>query len=412
LTDTPTYRRTVLDNGVRIVTENIPHVHSLAIGFWFTTGGRDEPDELAGIAHLLEHMNFKGTRRRSAGAIAREIEGRGGHLNAFTSKEATCYYARVIDEQLPRAIDVLADITLNSVFRPAEVEREQGVILEEIKSLEDTPDELVFDYFFQHLYGAHPLGRSVFGTRESLLGIDHRHLAKYRDEHYGGAQMVIAASGRLSHDRLVRMVARRLGNGAGIGNRRKPPEDRILSDLRLVVHADTQQAHIVTGCRSLRFDDPRKYTLLVINAILGGGMSSRLFQHIRERRGLAYAVYSFLEAYQDTGVFGVYAGTEPRKAERTLRLIHKELRDIVRKPVSSRELRRVKDQLKGSLMLSLESPNSRMNRLARLEIYQREWIPIEDVVAGIDAVTAKDIAALAGELFDRQPMFTTILCPN
>lgn len=412
LAENSTFQKTVLDNGVRIVTETIPYVRSLAIGFWYITGGRDEPDDLAGIAHYIEHMNFKGTRRRSAATIAREIESRGGHLNAFTSKEITCYYARVVDEQLLRAVDVITDIVLNSLYEEKNVNRERRVILEELKNLEDTPDEMVFDYFIRQLFRDHPMGRSVLGDRKSLERINQDHLIRYRDQNYCGSNLVISASGNLDHLRLVRMIERRFKEFSNYQPDRKPPVSPDLQDNTQDKHTDTQQAHIVLGCRGLSYKDSRKYTLLALNTILGGGMSSRLFQRIRERHGLAYAVYSFLEAYQDTGIFGIYAGTEPQNAQKTLRLIRRELRELFRKPVSNRELKRIKDQLKGNLMLGLESPNVRMNRLARLEIYIGEWVPIDDVIKRIDAVTKGDILEVAEYLFDNQPLFTTILWPN
>ena len=406
------YQRTILDNGVRIVTETMPHVRSLATGFWFITGSRDESDDLAGIAHYLEHMNFKGTSRRSAGVIAREIEGRGGHLNAFTSKELTCYYARVVDEQLPRAVDVLADITHHSLYNPDEVEKERKVIIEELKSVEDSPDELIFEHFISHVFDGHPMGRSVLGTRESLSNINHDRLLNYSSERYNGPRVVIAAAGRLNHNRLARMIERRIKRKSSVQQIRTSPEEPEMGYHRLNSHTNTQQAHIIWGCRGLTYNDPRKYDLLVLNTLLGGGMSSRLFQRIRERHGLAYSVYSFLETYLDTGIFGVYAGTEPQQAEKTLALIVKELRELVRRPVSTRELQRTKDQLKGYLMLGLESPNSRMHRLARMEIYYNDWLPIDDVIASIDAVTSDDILAVAGSLFEQQATYTNILFPN
>ncbi|NQU04612.1 MAG: insulinase family protein, partial [Calditrichaeota bacterium] len=304
------YRRTVLDSGVTIVTEAMPQIRSLAIGFWFDTGSRDEPDELAGIAHFIEHMNFKGTPRRSAASIARQIEGRGGHLNAFTSREYTCYYARIVDDQLAKAVDVLSDITQHSLFNPSEINKERKVIIEELKSVEDTPDDLVFEHFFAQIYAQHPMGRSVLGNRETLKAIDQVGLSDYRSKQYIGSRAIIAAAGSLDHNRLVRMLERRLSkNTAPERERIKPSANS--ANPRQDLHTSTQQAHIIRGYRSFKYNDPEKYTLLVLNTLLGGGMSSRLFQQIREKHGLAYTVFSFLDTHLDTGIFGVYAGTEP-----------------------------------------------------------------------------------------------------
>ncbi|MDP8237715.1 MAG: pitrilysin family protein [Candidatus Hatepunaea meridiana] len=406
------YRRTVLDNGLRIVTEHIPHIRSLAIGFWFDVGSRDEPDDLAGIAHFIEHMNFKGTPLRSAAAIARQIEGRGGHLNAFTGKENTCYHARIVDQQLPKAIDILSDITQNSVFDSDEINRERKVILEELKSVEDTPDELVFEYFIAQMFNPHSMGRSVLGKRDKLETIDHNVLVDYREKHYGGSRAVIAAAGNLDHNRLVKMIERRFSSRSTVGQSRKPPSDKITEKTRQDLHTNTQQTHICWGCRSFSYKDPRKFSLLVLNTLLGGGMSSRLFQTIRERHGLAYTVFSFIETYLDTGLFGVYAGTEPKQAEKTLRMIKKELMGLVRKPVSNRTLQRTKDQLKGNLILGLESAGNRMHRLAKMELYNTDWLSLDDIVSRIDAVTVEDVQAVACDLFEQRTGYTTILWPN
>lgn len=412
ITSNSTYRKTVLDNGVRVVTENIPHLRSLAVGFWFKTGSRDEPENLAGIAHFLEHMNFKGTEKRGTVRIAREIEGHGGHLNAYTSKEVTCYYARVVDEQTARAVDVLSDITRNSLYNPAEIEKERDVILEELKTVEDTPDELVFEQFISQVFTPHSIGRSVLGTRESLKLINRSDLLSYSKANYNGSNVVIAAAGRINHDRFVRMIDRRFTNQTVEPAVRKPPQVSGNEVYRQDTYTSTQQAHILWGCRGLRYDDPRKFIFLVLMTILGGGMSSRLFQNIREKLGLAYSIYAFLETYVDTGLFGVYAATMPEKAEKVLALVRKEVKYFINHPVSDRELKRTKDQLKGNLKLSLESPNTRMHRLAKLEINIGYWLPIDDIIARIDAVSPADIIEIAQEFFEKQALYTSILWPR
>ena len=407
-----TYRRTQLDNGLRIVTESMPHVRSIAIGFWFNTGSRDEPDNLAGISHFIEHMNFKGTERRNPAEIARQIEERGGHLNAFTSKEFTCYYARIVDQQLRRAVDVLSDITINSIFDQKEIDRERGVILEELKNLEDTPDELVFEHFMAQLYNPHAMGRSVLGQRETLNKIDRQSLLKYRQSQYNASRTVIAAAGNIDHDKLAATIERFFNVESGDKNNRIPPDSRKPLKPRLDYHANTQQAHICWGCKALRYADPRKYALLVLHTLLGSGMSSRLFQRIRERHGLAYSVFSFLETYYDTGLFGIYAGTEPKQAEKTLKMIRNEVGKLAQKAISKSLLQRTKDQLKGNLILGLESVSARMHRLAKMELYRTDWISMDDIIKKIDAVTEEDVREVAIELFKEDRSVTTMLLPK
>ena len=406
------YRKTQLESGVRIVTETMPHVRSLAIGIWFDTGSRDEPAQLAGISHYLEHMNFKGTPTRSAAVIPRQIEGRGGHLNAFTGPETTCFYARVISEHLRDAVDVLSDITQNSLYEAVEVERERGVILEELKNNEDTPDGLVFDHFMSEVFAGDPLGRPVIGTREALARIDQSALRNYRASRYNGSRILVVAAGYLDHDRLVKMISSRFRKEETTNDTPRviaPIDSRVL---RHEHSTTTQQTHIVLGCRSIAYNDERKYPLMVLNVLLGGGASSRLFQRIRERHGLAYSVYTFMNNLGDTGIFGVYAGTEPKRAEKALALVEKEIRLVCREPISKREISHFKEQLKGSLLLGLESPSSMMHRLAKMELYTGQWFPIDEVVKRIDAVTPEMVQEIAKDLLERQPTFITMLKPN
>lgn len=389
----------------------MPQVRSLAIGVWFDTGSRDEPAELSGISHFLEHMNFKGTERRSAVKIARDIEGRGGSLNAFTSKEVTCFFARVVDEQLSRALDVLCDISLHSTFEQEEIDRERGVILEELKQVEDTPDDLVFEHFWQMMYEGHPLGTSVLGSRESLAGINRNELIDYRARHYNGSRVVIAAAGNLDHKRFVKMVERRFRIDSVEVPSRNRPELPEMGNFRTDHHTTAQQAHLIWGCRGFEYNDTRKYPLFVLNTLLGGGMSSRLFQNIREKRGLAYSVYSFFNSYLDSGLFGVYAGTDPSNTEQVLKLIKADLKKVVRKPLAPRELERIKDQLKGGLLLGLESSGSRMHRLAKMELYSNDYKSLDDVIERINSVTSEEIQSVAEDLFSKQATFTTVLLP-
>ncbi len=410
--DNGSYRRTILDNTIRIVTESIPHVRSLAIGIWFDTGSRDEPASLSGMSHFIEHMNFKGTKKRSAISIAREIEGRGGSLNAFTSREVTCFFASVVDEQLLRVVDVLSDITLHSVYDQEEIDRERDVIIEEMKQIEDTPDDIVFEHFAKQVYQNHPLGTPIVGSRETLETFDRHKLIDYRAQKYNGSSVIIAAAGNLDHKRLVKMIERRFKLDPVVVPPRESPVIPNIEDSYQEHHTNTQQAHIVWGCRSYDYSDERKYSLFVLNTLLGGGMSSRLFQNIREKRGLAYTVYSFISTYLDSGIFGVYAGTDPSKAKETLKLIKSELHQAARKPISSRELNRIKDQLKGSLLLGLESSGSRMHRLAKMELNTGVHKTLDDVIERINRVTAEDVQAVAEELFTKQATFTTVMLPN
>jgi len=406
------YQRTVLDNGVRIVTDHIPHVRSVSIGFWFDTGSRDEPPELAGIAHFLEHMNFKGTKLRSAARIAREIEGKGGNLNAFTSKEVTCYHAHVTDDHLVTAIDLLADITGHSVFDQREIDLERNVILEELKSVEDTPDELVFEYFVNQVFDPHSLSRPILGTRQTITAIQQENLKPYIDEYYGGSGLVVAAAGYLHHARIVRLLSKKLSTKSFEIQVRTPPQQNGSGFSRKDFHTVTQQTHIALGCQGLAYSDSQKFALLTLVTLLGGGMSSRLFQQIREKHGLAYTVYAFMESYHDTGLFGIYAGTSPEKADKTLKLIKKEMHTLTHNPVSARELNRTKDQLKGNIKLGLESPSNRMHRLAKMELFTHDWTSVDDIIARIDAVTAEDIINVANRMFVDQDTCATFLMPS
>lgn len=401
-----------MENGIRIVTESLPHVRSLAIGIWVDTGSRDEPEQLAGISHFLEHMNFKGTVRRSPLDIALAIEGHGGQLNAFTGKHETCFYARVISSHLERAVDVLSDITQNSLYTPQETDKERKVILEELKNVEDTPDDIVFEYFWSEIFPDHPLGKTVIGTPKSLKKITPEKLKGYSSSHYCGSRIVVSVAGDVNHQQVVDLVGQQFGNSQPVVRERFAPNGGLTGTTRNVHHGATQQAHIVWGVRGITYYDPRKYALFIMNTVLGGGMSSRLFQHIREDRGLAYTVYSFIETLPDCGMFGVYAGTDPENADEALKLIQEDVQWFTANRLSDEELDRTKDQLKGALLLGLESPSSRMNRLARMESLTGAYLSIDDIIENINAVTADDIQSLAGELFTNKQTVTTLLLPK
>ncbi|MCG3117974.1 MAG: putative zinc protease [bacterium] len=408
--DNSLHQKTVLPGGLRVVSEYIPHVRSVSLGVWVQNGTRDERPAENGISHFLEHMMFKGTKRRKASDIAESIEAVGGHLNAFTGKELTCYYAHVLDENLALAVDVLADMLAGSVFDADEMVKEKSVVIEEINSVEDTPEDLVQDFFMRDLFPEHALGYSTLGTRASVSAFEREQLFDYIARHYTQNRLLVAAAGNIQHADLVAEVGERLSllppNGARVVT--APSVQSIPSS---VTEDDCSQTHICLGTWALRFDDPRKFILLVLNTLLGGGMSSRLFQTIREQHGLAYSVFSFHDFMLDTGMFGVYLGTDPERAEQATALLRQELRKLRDDQVAAAELQRTISQLKGSLMLGLESTSSRMSRLAKMEIYLGEYVTLDEVCAGIENVTAGQIQQLAQELFADERMTSTIIRP-
>jgi len=408
--DTAMHQKTVLPGGLRIVSEYMPQVKSVSLGVWVQNGTRDERPEENGVSHFIEHMMFKGTKRRKASDIAESLEAFGGHLNAFTGKELTCYYAHFLDEHLPLAVDVLADMLSDSVFDADEMTKEKSVIIEEINSVEDTPEDLVQDYFMRDIFPEHALGYSTLGTREIVTKFEREQLLDYTRRHYPQSRLLVAAAGNIEHADLVAQVGERFGmlpsNGARVV---APPTVKSVSGS--VTEDECTQTHICLGTLALRFNDPRKFVLLVLNTLLGGGMSSRLFQTIREQHGLAYSVFSFHDFMLDTGLFGVYLGTDPERAEKAMILLQQELQKLRDERVSANELNRTINQLKGSLMLGLESTGSRMSRLAKMEIYLNDYVTLDDVCAGIASVTAEQIQQLAQELFAKERMTATIIRP-
>ncbi len=408
--DNSDHQKTILPGGLRLVSEYIPHVRSISLGVWVQNGTRDELSAENGISHFIEHMMFKGTKRRKASDIAESLEAVGGHLNAFTGKELTCYYAHVLDEHLPLAIDVLADMLTESVFDAEEMAKEKSVVIEEINSVEDAPEDWVQDLFMHDLFPEHALGYSTLGTRQSIAALQRDLLFGYMRRHYSQNRLLVAAAGNVRHEQLVSQVGDRFSllpaNGARI--LAPPPGKSIPSS---VTDDEISQTHICMGTLALRFDDPRKFVLLVLNTLLGGGMSSRLFQNIREQHGLAYSVFSFQEFLLDTGVFGIYMGTDPERAGKAIALLQHELKRLRDERVSAAELERTINQLKGSLMLGLESTSSRMSRLAKMEIYLGEYVTLDEVCAGIESVTAEQINQLAQELFAEERMTSTIIRP-
>ena len=401
---TPLVRRTVLPGGVRILSEAIPTVRSVAFGIWVGVGSRDEARSLAGASHYLEHLLFKGTRRRDALAISSALEAVGGELNAFTSKEYTCYYARVLDSDLPLAVDVLSDMVTSSLLAVADVEAERGVILEEIAMHDDEPGDAVHDLHARAAFGDSPLGRPVLGSVESIGSISRGAVHGYYRRRYRPENLVVTAAGHVDHARLVRLVRGAFEAAGFVGGEAAPRPPRVggrgvsaASGVHLR-QRPTEQANLVLGVPGLSRTDPRRFALGVLNSVLGGGMSSRLFQEIREKRGLAYSVYSFSAGYADTGVVGVYAGCQPAKARDVLELSRDQLALVADGGISGEELARGKGQLQGQLVLGLEDTGSRMSWLGKSELVHGELLGVSEVLDRIEAVTLDDVHAVARDV--------------
>ena len=400
---------TSLGNGVRVITEAMPHVRSVSVGVWIGSGSRRESSELNGISHFIEHMLFKGTTSRSAEDIARSVDSIGGNLDAFTAKELVCFNTKVLDQHLSQAFDVLADLVLHPMFRAEDIEKEKGVILEEIKMEEDSPDYLVHEIFSSNFWKDHPIGKPILGTPQSVKRFDHGMIQAYYQAVYVPANLIVTAAGNLTHDRLVTLVREHFET--------LPPGQALAPDTIPGTHARIalrnkkalEQVHLCLGVPSYPLPHEERFACYVLNTLLGGGMSSRLFQNIRERQGLAYAVFSELSPYRDTGCLSIYAGTSVESARKVVESITKEFRQLKEQTVNDEELRRAKDHLKGSLMLSLESTGSRMSNLARQEMYFCHFFSLDALVESIEAVTAEDVQRIAQTFFDPKQIALTIL---
>jgi predicted Zn-dependent peptidase len=400
--------REVLDNGLRLITESMPHVRSVTIGVWLTRGSRHESDARSGIAHFVEHMLFKGTGSRSAEDIAQSIDSIGGQLDAFTAKEYASYYIKVLDEHLPRAVDLLADIVLRPAFASEEIEREKKVILEEIKMVEDTPDDLVHELFTQYFWENHPLGRPILGSKETVEALTQDALREYFAAAYVGSNIIISAAGNIAHARVRDLVAQAFASLAAHGEPLNGTPPAVVPQV-ITRTKELEQSHLCLGtpCYPQKHDD--RYVSYILNTVLGGSMSSRLFQNVREKRGLAYSVFSGVSAYRDAGNLTIYAGCANDAVEEVVDLCVAELRTMKQTLPSDAELRRSKDHLKGSLMLSLENTASRMSHLARQEIYFERHFSLDETLAGIEAVTAGDIQRVANELFSNGALAATVV---
>jgi predicted Zn-dependent peptidase len=402
-------RRTVLPNGLIVLTERMDHLRSVAMGVWIKSGSRCEPAETNGISHFVEHMLFKGTRSRSAQLIAREMDAIGGNLDAFTGKETICFNVKSLSDHVPVAMDILADLVLNPVFAPPDIERERGVILEEIKIDEDNPDVLVQELFTQSFWKGHPLGWPILGTTETVGRLSQNQLFDYHGGRFHGGNMVFSAAGLLDHDEFVSSVAEKfspLSIGEPLTELSAPePSARIVLRNKKAL----EQVQICMGVPAPPITDENRYSALVLNTVLGGGMSSRLFQTIREERGMVYSIYSDLSPYRDTGTLCVYAGTSANKTLEVVNLVLAEFRSLKEIPLAEEELKRAKDQLKGNILLGLESSNSRMANLARQEMYFHKFFTVDELIAHIDDVDSAKVQAMAQRLFDPERIAVTLL---
>ncbi len=390
------FKLVTLDNKIQILTEHIPHVRSVSVGFFVDTGSRYEVPEINGASHFIEHMLFKGTRQRTAKDIAEELDAVGGQLNAFTTKEFTCYYARVLDEHFDLALDLLSDMFINSKFDLQDIDRERNVIIEEIKMYEDTPDELVHDIFASSIWSGHALGQPIIGTADVISSLSREKLIEYYKTHYIPDKLIIAVAGNIDHEVVIKKIYSVFEKSEGTSSARSmiapvPKRDVICRS------KDTEQVHLCVGAPGLRLDHENIYVMQVLNTILGGGLSSRLFQEIREQRGLVYSVYSFHSSYHDTGLFGIYAGLSKQNVVQALSLIFKQVKDIRQSGVKEEELYRAKEQLKGGLLLSLENVNTRMSRLGKSQLYLGKVVSPEDIVKKVNRVTVAQIQELAKE---------------
>jgi predicted Zn-dependent peptidase len=402
-------RRTVLPNGLIVLTERMDHLRSVAMGVWIKSGSRCEPAETNGISHFVEHMLFKGTKSRSAQLIAREMDAIGGNLDAFTGKETICFNVKSLSDHVPIALDILADLVLNPVFAPPDIERERGVILEEIKIDEDNPDVLVQELFTQSFWKGHPLGWPILGTTETVGRLGQGELFDYHNGRFHGGNMVFSAAGLLDHDKFVEAVAEKfspLSMGQPLTELSAPePSARIVMRNKKAL----EQVQICMGVPAPPITDENRYSALLLNTVLGGGMSSRLFQTIREERGMVYSIYSDLSPYRDTGTLCVYAGTSANKALEVVNLVLAEFRNLKEHPLGEEELKRAKDQLKGNLLLGLESSNSRMANLARQEMYFHKFFSVDELITRIDEVDAAKVQSMAQRLFDPERIAVTLL---
>lgn len=404
--------KTTLPNGLRIVTEQIDSVKSISIGIWVKTGSRNEKDEQAGVTHFLEHMLFKGTDTRTAFDIAQSMESVGGFLNAFTSSEYTCYYARCVDEQLPRALDVLSDMVLHPSFPPEEIEKEKKVVIEEMKMYRDSPDDYLFEEFTKKLFQNHALGRPILGFEETVSAFSRQDLYNYMEERYRPDNLLIAVAGNVNHNEVVQLAEKYFGS---------LKTDKTQSDIqpldefypeKLTLTKPIEQTHYIYGRRGLHFDHDDKYLLLLANTVLGGGMSSRLHQNVREKYGYCYTIQTFNQSYSDSGIWGVYVGTDKEYVEHVHELVVAELDKIRAGEIPEKEFSEAISQLKGKLLLSQENTSNRMMRLAKSELYFDRFVTLDELEEEIEAVKPEQVLEFASDFFDQKHFMEAVLTPE
>nr|MBN2277938.1 insulinase family protein [candidate division Zixibacteria bacterium] len=402
------YNKTILTNGLRIVSEKIPYTRSVAIGIWIDIGSRDESAELNGISHFIEHMLFKGTRNRTAQNIAFSLESLGGSLNAFTSREQTCYHAVVLDEHLDQAVDVLADILMYSTLTPANIEREKQVVIEEIREIDETPADHIHELFSNSFWYGQSLGRPIMGTEAIVRSFSRPIVKAYMNRHYRGGRVVVSAAGNVSHRKLVNLIKDKLDFPAGCENRGEPAvyPGGFTADF---FRNDSNQTHICVGFPGISYADSRRITLLALNNYLGGGMSSILFQKIREDKGIAYTVYTFADFYRDCGILGAYLATDRSRLNEALETMLREFHKMKTRRLSRTTIEKIKDQLKGSLLLGQESTQGRMNRLGRQETLTESYFSLRDAIKAINSITADDLIEISRIIFDSNNATVTAL---
>lgn len=404
------FNKTTLKNGMRVISEKLPSVRSVSIGVWVDVGSRYERPEENGLSHFIEHMVFKGTRKRNARQVGASLESLGGSLNAFTTREVTCYYARILDENLADAVDVLSDIVCNATFSPTNIARERTVVVEEIKEANDTPSDKIHDEFSKSFWGRHPLGQPIMGSRKNIMGMSRARLLNYVKRQYRTESVVIAAAGSVSHRKLVQLAKEKFNLTDGPGES-SPLANRSGSSRVRVEQTGGFQTHLCVGFPGLSFSDRDRMIAAVLGSHLGTGMSSVLFQRIREERGLAYSVYTFHDHYRDAGVFGAYLGTDRKSVRHAFDLMMREFEVMKKRAISAARLHQVKTLIKGNLSLAMESTSSRMNRIARQELMMGDFMDNKRIMKLIDRVTAAEVRDLANRLFDYSQMTVTVLGP-
>ncbi len=402
--------KTILPSGIKVLTENIPYVKSFSLGFWLNVGSRDESFKNNGISHFIEHMLFKGTKKRSARRIATEIESLGGYLNAFTSKEHTCYYGRGLSEHLRKTFDVISDMIQFPAFKPSEIKKEAGVVIDELNDIEDNPEELIFDKFEEIIFSGRSLSLPIIGSEKNINSFNQDSLFHFVNENYGFNKLIVAASGNLDHNKILKLVDTYIQKDLGKSNvKRKHSSAANLPGKIEIIDKEIQQVHAIMGRSAVGFKSEDRQKIAVLSQVLGEGSSSRLFQAVREKNGIAYQVNSFLNSYYDVSAFGIYFSTNDKMTDRAISIILRELKKLREIKISERELKKAKEAIKGNILLSLENTTSRMIRMAQSELYYNRMIPVEEVIKKIDSVSREDILKLANELLDEDTFIKIII---